>query len=74
MTATNVRQKNVVAAFRENYKVFFELLNYFLEEQSSNKRISKKQYNLELDAAMRRIDEGKYLTQSEVEKFFRNEI
>jgi hypothetical protein len=31
-------------------------------------RISKKQYNLELNAAMKRMDFGEFLTQSQVDK------
>lgn len=47
--------------------IIFSQINK-LEEQFSGKRISIKQYNIELYAAMKRMDEGKFLTHAEVVK------
>jgi hypothetical protein len=67
MTTASLKKKLITAISQENNKELLELFNYILKENSSVSRISKKQYNTELDAAMKRIDSGKYLTQSQVE-------
>ncbi|MDQ3110790.1 MAG: hypothetical protein M3R17_12925 [Bacteroidota bacterium] len=68
MTTASLKKKLIAAISRENNKELLELFNFFLMDQSSDGRISTKQYNNELDAAMKRIDSGKYLTQSQVER------
>jgi hypothetical protein len=68
MTTASLKKKLIAAISQENNKELLELFNFLLKDQSSDGRISKKQYNDELDAAMKRIDSGKYLTQSQVEK------
>ena len=68
MTTASLKKKLITAISQENNKELLELFNYILKENFSVSRISKKQYNAELDAAMKRIDSGKYLTQSQVEK------
>lgn len=74
MATVNFIKKLVVDFSPVNHKPYFKLLNFFFEEQISTRRINKKQYNNELDAAMKRIDSGNYLTQSEVETFFKNDL
>ena len=68
MTTASLKKKLISAISQENNKDLLELFNYILKEHSSAGRISKKQYNEELDAAMKRMDSGKYLTQAQVEK------
>ena len=42
--------------------------SFFSTEEKTTKRISKKQYNKEIDAAVKRIANGQFLTQEEAEK------
>jgi hypothetical protein len=55
----------------ESNKELLELFVYLLKENSSS-RISKAQYNAELSTAMKRMNSGQYLTQSQVEKILLN--
>jgi len=68
MTTASLKKKLINAISQENNKELLELFDHILKEHSSGGRISKKQYNDELDAAMKRMDSGQYLTQSQVEK------
>ncbi len=68
MTTASLKKKLIAAISQENNKDLLELFSFLLKDQSSDGRIRKKQYNDELDNAMKRIDSGKYLTQSQVEK------
>lgn len=71
MTTASLRKKLIAAISQEKSKDLLELFDFLLKDQATVGRISKKQYNDELDAAMKRIDSGKYLTQSEVERLAR---
>jgi hypothetical protein len=71
MTTASLRKKLIAAISQEKNKELLELFDFLLKDQPTVGRISKKQYNDELDAAMKRIDSGKYLTQSEVERLAR---
>ena len=68
MTTASLKKKLISAIALENNKELLELFDFILKEHSSESRITKKQYNSELDAAMKRIDSGQFLTQSQVEK------
>ena len=68
MTTASLKKKLIVAISQEKNKDLLELFNFMLNENSSTGRIGKKQYNQELDAAMKRIDAGQFLTQEQVEK------
>ena len=68
MTTASLKKKLINAISQENNKALLELFEFILKEHSSVTRTTKKQYNLELDAAMKRMDSGQFLTQSQVEK------
>ncbi|MGL4597875.1 MAG: hypothetical protein ACRCYO_10110 [Bacteroidia bacterium] len=68
MTTANLKKRLIEAIHQEEDKNLLELVNTILGGKSSDKRISKKQYNKELNDAMKRMDQGQFLTQAEVEQ------
>ncbi len=66
-------KKNIFSRINEeNNKELLQLIYTLLEEKATTvdtgKRISKKQYNKEIQDAMKQMDEGQYLTQEQVEQ------
>ena len=53
---------------KEEKKTILGFIKSVVKIKEQPKRISIKQYNLEIDEAMARIDAGEYITQEEVEK------
>ncbi len=49
-------------------KSILAVIKTFLPSMEKPERISRKQYNQEIEEAERRMDAGHYLTQEEVEK------
>jgi glucose-6-phosphate 1-dehydrogenase len=68
MTTANLKKKLIEAIHQEDDKNLLELVNSILGGNSGDKRISKKQYNKELNDAMKRMDQGQFLSQEEVEQ------
>ena len=53
---------------KEEKKTILGFIKSVVKIKEQPQRISIKQYNLEIDEAMARIDAGEYITQEEVEK------
>ena len=53
---------------KEEKKTILGFIKSVVKIKEQPKRISIKQYNIEIDEAMARIDAGEYITQEEVEK------
>ena len=53
---------------KEEKKTLLGFIKSVVKIKEQPKRISIKQYNIEIDEAMARIDAGEYITQEEVEK------
>ncbi len=68
MTTLSMRQKlhQFIDSIEE--KKAKAIYTLFEEEIEQGKRISVKQYNKEIDNAMKRVSAGKYTTQKELEK------
>ena len=68
MTTIAIRQKlhQFIDSLEE--KKAKAIYTLFEEEIEHSKRISIKQYNKEVDEAMKRVSAGKYTTQKELEK------
>lgn len=60
MTTTGLKKKLVTAINREEDKGLLEFFYAVISEHSSNKRISKKQYNKELDETTGAILNGEF--------------
>jgi hypothetical protein len=45
-----------------------DMIKNFLNIDSDTKRISKKQYNKEVDEAVQRIEKGEFVSQTDAEK------
>lgn len=73
MTTENLKKALIDAISQEENKDVLELFLHILKVDSAN-RINKKQYNYELNRAMRRMDAGKYLTHTQVEKLLKSNI
>ena len=52
----------------EEKKTILGFIKSVVKIKEQPQRISIKQYNIEIDEAMARIDAGEYITQEEVEK------
>ena len=48
-------------------EIILSMVKNILNVDPKEKRLTKEQYNKELDAAEKRIDKGEYYTQTEVE-------
>ena len=53
---------------KEGKKTILGFIKSVVKIKEQPKRISIKQYNIEIDEAMARIDAGEFITQEEVEK------
>lgn len=53
---------------KEEKKTILGFIKSVVKIKEQPKRISIKQYNIEIDEAMARIDAGEFITQEEVEK------
>ena len=53
---------------KEEKKTILGFIKSVVKIKEQPQRISIKQYNIEIDEAMARIDAGEYITQEEVEK------
>lgn len=49
-------------------ELLLNMVKNILHVETSNKRISRKQYNKEIEVSEKQIRTGKFLTQSELEK------
>ena len=49
-------------------KSILSVIKTFLQPSEAEERISREQYNLEIKEAERRMDAGKFISQSEVDK------
>jgi len=49
-------------------QLLLEMIKSFLNVDSNSKRISKKQYNKELDEAVKRIEKGKFVSHKDALK------
>jgi hypothetical protein len=67
MTTSSLKKKLVTAINREEDKGVLEFF-FAVLEQTSGPRISKKQYNLEIEAAKNEIEAGKVVSHSTVIK------
>lgn len=67
MTTSTLKKKLVSAINREEDKGVLELI-YAVLEQSSGPRISKKQYNAEIDLVTEEIAKGKVVSHQSVVK------
>ncbi len=49
-------------------ELLLEMVKSFLNVDAGTKRISKKQYNKEIDAAVKRIEKGEFITHEDAVK------
>ena len=68
MTTAGLKRKLLSAINREEDKGLLELFYAILSEHSAGKRISKKQYNKELDEATKEIERGEIVSHQSVMK------
>lgn len=68
MTTESLKKKLITAISQEEDKGVLEFISAVLKEHTSGRRTSKKQYNKELNDAMKRMDDGHFLTQEQVDK------